>query len=189
MSSARTTRPGLDVKNLKRDTVPFTPYATVKDGFAIVCFFIFFLFFVFFQPNQLGHADNYIMADALKTPAHIVPEWYCPALLRDPALDSRQARRRPRHGRAVLILAFLPWLDTSRVRSGAYRPTFRIFFWIFVAVTIVLGWVGSQDTSAPVLKFGDTTVLSMVGFGQILTAYYFAHFLIISCAARPLRDA
>ncbi len=170
---------GLDVKNLKRDTVPFTPYATVKDGFAMVCFFIFFLFFVFFQPNQLGHADNYIMADALKTPAHIVPEWYfLPfyAILRSipDKLGGVLAM-----GAAVLILAFLPWLDTSRVRSGAYRPTFRIFFWIFVAVTIVLGWVGSQDTSAPVLKFGDTTVLSMVGFGQILTAYYFAHFLII----------
>ncbi len=170
---------GLDVKNLKRDTVPFTPYATVKDGFAMVCFFIFFLFFVFYQPNQLGHADNYIMADPLKTPAHIVPEWYfLPfyAILRSipDKLGGVMAM-----GAAVLILAFLPWLDTSRVRSGAYRPTFRIFFWIFVVVAVLLGWVGSQDTSAPVLKFGDTTVLSMVGFGQILTAYYFAHFLII----------
>ena len=170
---------GLDVKNLKRDTVPFTPYATVKDGFAMVCFFIFFLFFVFFQPNQLGHADNYIMADPLKTPAHIVPEWYfLPfyAILRSipDKLGGVMAM-----GAAVLILAFLPWLDTSRVRSGAYRPTFRIFFWIFVVVAVLLGWVGSQDTGAPVLKFGDTTVLSMVGFGQILTAYYFAHFLII----------
>ncbi len=170
---------GIEVKNLKRDTVPFTPYATVKDGFAMVCFFIFFLFFVFYQPNQLGHADNYIMADPLKTPAHIVPEWYfLPfyAILRSipDKLGGVMAM-----GAAVLILAFLPWLDTSRVRSGAYRPTFRIFFWIFVVVTILLGWVGSQDTSAPVLKFGSTTVLTMVGFGQILTAYYFAHFLII----------
>ncbi len=170
---------GLDVKSLKRDTVPFTPYATVKDGFAMVCFFIVFLFFVFYQPNQLGHADNYIMADALKTPAYIVPEWYfLPfyAILRSipDKLGGVMAM-----GAAVLILAFLPWLDTSRVRSGVYRPAFRIFFWIFVAVTVLLGWVGSQDTGAPVLKFGDTTVLSMVGFGQILTAYYFAHFLII----------
>jgi ubiquinol-cytochrome c reductase cytochrome b subunit len=170
---------GIEVKSLKRDTVPFTPYATVKDGFAMVCFLAVYLFFVFNQPNQLGHADNYIMADALKTPAHIVPEWYfLPfyAILRSipDKLGGVMAM-----GSAVLILAFLPWLDTSRIRSGTYRPAFRIFFWIFVAVTVMLGWVGSQETTAAVLKFGDTVVLSMVGFGQILTAYYFAHFLII----------
>jgi ubiquinol-cytochrome c reductase cytochrome b/c1 subunit len=170
---------GVEVKNLTKDTVPFTPYATVKDAFALVCFFIFFLFFVFYQPNQLGHADNYIMADPLKTPAHIVPEWYfLPfyAILRSipDKLGGVMAM-----GAAVIILAFLPWLDTSRIRSGAFRPAFKIFFWVFVAVTVLLGWVGSQDTGAAVLKFGETTVLTMVGFGQILTIYYFAHFLII----------
>ncbi len=170
---------GVEVKSLSKDTVPFTPYATVKDAFAMVCFFIFFLFFVFYQPNQLGHADNYIMADSLKTPAHIVPEWYfLPfyAILRSipDKLGGVMAM-----GAAVVILAFLPWLDTSKIRSGAFRPTFRIFFWVFVAVTVLLGWVGSQDTSAAVLKFGDKTVMNMVGLGQILTIYYFAHFLII----------
>ncbi|MGL4241983.1 MAG: cytochrome b, partial [Beijerinckiaceae bacterium] len=136
-------------------------------------------FFVFYQPNQLGHADNYIMADPLKTPAHIVPEWYfLPfyAILRSipDKLGGVMAM-----GAAVLILAVLPWLDTSRVRSGSYRPAFRIFFWVFVVVTILLGWVGSQDTSAPVIKLGDNVIMTMVGFGQILTAYYFIHFLVI----------
>jgi ubiquinol-cytochrome c reductase cytochrome b/c1 subunit len=133
----------------------------------------------FYQPNQLGHADNYIMADPLKTPAHIVPEWYfLPfyAILRSipDKLGGVMAM-----GAAVVILAFLPWLDTSKIRSGSFRPAFRIFFWVFVVVTVLLGWVGSQDTAASVLKFGENTVLTMVGFGQILTIYYFAHFLII----------
>jgi ubiquinol-cytochrome c reductase cytochrome b subunit len=170
---------GVEVKSVSKDTVPFTPYATVKDAFALVCFFIFFMYFVFYMPNFLGHADNYIMADALKTPAHIVPEWYfLPfyAILR--SIPDKLGGVLMM-GAAIVVLAFLPWLDTSKVRSGKFRPMFRVFFWIFVVVCVLLGWVGSQDTSAPVLKFGETTVLTMVGFGQILTLYYFAHFLII----------
>jgi ubiquinol-cytochrome c reductase cytochrome b/c1 subunit len=170
---------GVEVKNLQKDTVPFTPYATVKDAFAMVCFFVVFAYFIFFMPNYLGHADNYIMADALKTPAHIVPEWYfLPfyAILRSVPDKLGGVLMM---GAAIVILAFLPWLDTSRVRSGSYRPTFRIFFWVFVVVCVLLGWVGSQDTAAPVMKFGDKTVMTMVGFGQILTAYYFGHFLVV----------
>jgi ubiquinol-cytochrome c reductase cytochrome b/c1 subunit len=170
---------GVEVKNLQKDTVPFTPYATVKDAFAMVCFFVIFAYFVFFMPNYMGHADNYIMADALKTPPHIVPEWYfLPfyAILR--SIPDKLGGVLMM-GAAIIILAFLPWLDTSRIRSGSYRPTFRIFFWVFVVVCVLLGWVGSQDTAAAVMKFGDKTVLTMVGLGQILTAYYFAHFLIV----------
>jgi ubiquinol-cytochrome c reductase cytochrome b/c1 subunit len=170
---------GVEVKSVSKDTVPFTPYATVKDAFAMCCFFIVFAYFVFWLPNYLGHADNYIVADALKTPAHIVPEWYfLPfyAILR--SIPDKLFGVLGMGG-AIVILAFLPWLDTSKIRSGSYRPAFRLFFFIFVAVTILLGWVGSQDTAAPVLKLGDNTIMTMVGFGQILTAYYFAHFLII----------
>ena len=87
---------GVEVKNVERDTVPFTPYATVKDGFALVCFMIFYAWFVFYIPNYLGHADNYIKANPLQTPAHIVPEWYLSAVLRDPARDPEQAPRRHR---------------------------------------------------------------------------------------------
>lgn len=170
---------GVEVKSITKDTVPFTPYATVKDAFAMCCFFIVFAYFVFWLPNYLGHADNYIVADALKTPAHIVPEWYfLPfyAILR--SIPDKLFGVLGMGG-AIVILAFLPWLDTSKIRSGSYRPAFRLFFFVFVAVTVLLGWVGSQDTAAPVLKLGDNTIMTMVGFGQILTAYYFAHFLII----------
>jgi ubiquinol-cytochrome c reductase cytochrome b/c1 subunit len=170
---------GVEVKSVTKDTVPFTPYATVKDAFAMCCFFVVFAYFVFWLPNYLGHADNYIAADALKTPAHIVPEWYfLPfyAILR--SIPDKLFGVLGMGG-AIVILAFLPWLDTSKIRSGSYRPAFKLFFFVFVAVTVLLGWVGSQDTAAPVLKLGDNTIMTMVGFGQILTAYYFAHFLII----------
>jgi ubiquinol-cytochrome c reductase cytochrome b/c1 subunit len=170
---------GVEVKNLTKDTVPFTPYATVKDAFAMVCFFIVFAYFVFYHPNYLGHADNYIPADALKTPAHIVPEWYFLPFYGILRSVPDKLGGVLLMGGAIVILAFLPWLDTSKIRSGSYRPTFRIFFALFVLTCVLLGWAGSQDTSRAVLTLGGTTVLTIVGFGQILTFYYFAYFLII----------
>jgi ubiquinol-cytochrome c reductase cytochrome b/c1 subunit len=170
---------GVEVKSVSKDTVPFTPYATVKDAFAMTCFFILFAWFVFYHPNYLGHADNYIPADSLKTPAHIVPEWYFLPFYGILRSVPDKLGGVILMGASIIILAFLPWLDTSRIRSGSYRPAFRLFFWLFVVVCILLGWAGSQDTSRAILKFGDTTVLTIVGFGQILTFYYFAHFLIV----------
>jgi len=170
---------GVEVKNLRKDTVPFTPYATVKDLFAMVCFLMFFAWFVFYQPNFLGHADNYIPADPLKTPAHIVPEWYfLPyyGILR--AVPDKLGGVVAMFA-SIAVLAFLPWLDTSRVKSGAYRPAFKVFFWVFVVVTVLLGYTGSQPTDKPVLMMGGRVVLDMVGFAQILTVYYFAHFFVI----------
>jgi ubiquinol-cytochrome c reductase cytochrome b/c1 subunit len=170
---------GVEVKSVSKDTVPFTPYATVKDAFAMTCFFIMFAWFVFYQPNYLGHADNYIPADSLKTPAHIVPEWYFLPFYGILRSVPDKLGGVILMGASIIILAFLPWLDTSRIRSGNYRPIFRLFFALFVVVCILLGWAGSQDTSRSILKFGDTTILTIVGFGQILTFYYFAHFLIV----------
>jgi ubiquinol-cytochrome c reductase cytochrome b subunit len=180
---------GVDVKDMKKDTIPFTPYATVKDAFALVCFFILFAWFVFYHPGYLGHADNYIMADPLKTPAHIVPEWYfLPfyAILR--SIPDKLGGVIMMIG-AIGILAFLPWLDTSRVRSMNYRPVARIFFWMFVVVCVLLGWVGSQDTARVVLSIGNTPILTMVGFGQLLTALYFGYFaalFVLGLFERPL---
>ena len=151
-----------------QDTVPFHPYYTIKDLFAIVCFGIVFAWFVFFLPNYLGHPDNYIVADPLVTPAHIVPEWYfLPfyAILR--AVPDKLGGVLAMFG-AIAILFVLPWLDTSRVRSGTFRPLFKQFFWIFAIVCILLGWLGAQPAE------GVYVVLS-----RILTIYYFAHFLII----------
>jgi len=158
---------GIEPKSSK-DTVPFTPYATVKDAFLMVCFMIFFAWFAFYLPNYLGHADNYIPANPGVTPAHIVPEWYyLPfyAILR--SIPNKLAGVLAMFG-SILILVFLPWLDTSRVRSAVYRPLYRQFFWIFVAVCILLGWLGAKPAEG-----------GYVIAARILTIYYFAHFLII----------
>lgn len=159
---------GVDVKDVKRDTLPFTPYATVKDGFAMVVFLAFFSWFIFYVPNYLGHADNYIPANPLVTPAHIVPEWYfLPfyAILR--AIPSKLGGVIAMFG-AIAILAFLPWLDTSRVRSAAFRPVYRVFFWVFVLCCIGLGYLGAMPAE------GGYVIAS-----QILTFYYFAFFLLV----------
>ena len=151
-----------------KDTVPFTPYATIKDGFGMVCFMLFFAYFVFYIPNYLGHADNYIPANPAVTPAHIVPEWYyLPfyAILR--AIPNKLLGVIALFA-SIGILVFLPWLDSSKVRSARYRPLFRQFFWIFVAVCLGLGYLGAKPAE------GGYVIAS-----QILTFYYFAHFLII----------
>ena len=170
---------GVEVKNFAKDTVPFTPYATSKDAFGLVCFLVFYGWFAFYMPNYLGHADNYIPANPLSTPAHIVPEWYyLPfyAILR--SIPDKLMGVLAMFA-AIAVLAFLPWLDTSRVRSTRYRPTYKIFFWILVVVCFLLGWCGSQATDKAVLMLGDRKILDVAGFGLLLTIYYFAHFLVV----------
>lgn len=165
---------GIDVKG-PQDTVPFHPYYTVKDGFALTIFAILFAVFVFYQPNALGHTDNYIPADPLVTPAHIVPEWYyLPfyAMLRAVTfdigpIDSKLGGVMVMFG-SILILFVLPWLDTSKVRSGRYRPQFQFYFILFVAACAALGWAGAQPAE------GTALVIS-----QACTLYYFAFFLLI----------
>ena len=164
---------GISVKDSK-DTVPFHPYYTVKDGFAMSLFLLMFAYFIFFDPNALGHPDNYIEADPLKTPEHIVPEWYyLPfyAILR--AVESKLGGVVLMFG-SILILFFLPWLDTSSVRSARYRPTYFWFFWIFVAACIGLGFLGAYSPDAEVF-----VGLTVKGLSLILTIYYFAFFLLI----------
>src|ERR1700731_2608468 len=117
-----------------KDTVPFTPYATAKDSFCLALFCIVFAWFVFYIPNYLGHPDNYIPANPGVTPTHIVPEWYyLPfyAILR--SIPNKLIGVLALFA-SILILAFLPWLDTSRVKSATYRPLYKQFFWIFIAV-------------------------------------------------------
>jgi ubiquinol-cytochrome c reductase cytochrome b/c1 subunit len=158
---------GVSVKG-SQDTLPFHPYYTMKDAFAIVVFFMFFAVWLFFAPNYLGHAINYEEANPLVTPAHIVPEWYyLPfyAILR--AVPDKLGGVIAMFA-SILILFALPWLDTSKVRSGNYRPLFKGFFWIFAAVCVGLGYLGSRPAEG-----------LYVVFSQILTIYYFAHFLVI----------
>jgi ubiquinol-cytochrome c reductase cytochrome b/c1 subunit len=158
---------GIDPKE-EKDTVAFTPYATMKDAFGIGVFLILYAWFVFYIPNFLGHADNYIPANPAVTPAHIVPEWYyLPfyAILR--SIPDKLLGVMALFG-SIAILAFLPWLDTSKVRSAAYRPLYRQFFWIFVAVCIGLGWLGSKPAEG-----------GYVLAARVLTAWYFLHFIVV----------
>jgi ubiquinol-cytochrome c reductase cytochrome b subunit len=172
--TGQTNPTGIEVKS-KTDTVAFTPYATIKDGFAMIVFLFVFMYFVFYIPNYLGHADNYIPADPLKTPSHIVPEWYfLPfyAILRAITfnigpIDSKLGGVLAMFG-AIAVLFFVPWLDTSRVRSAVYRPWYKLFFWLFAINAVFLGWLGSRPAE------GVYVPLSQLG-----TFYYFAFFLII----------
>jgi ubiquinol-cytochrome c reductase cytochrome b subunit len=164
---------GVEVKG-PQDTLPFHPYYTAKDGFGAGIFLILFAMVTFFYPNYLGHADNYIPANPLSTPAHIVPEWYFwpfYAILR--AFTSDFILPAKLWGviamfSAIILLFFLPWLDPSPVRSGSYRPRFRQFFWILILDVLVLGFCGGRPAEEP-----------YVMISQVATMYYFAHFLIV----------
>ena len=159
---------GVDVKNVERDTVAFTPYATIKDVFGLSVFLIVYAWFVFYIPNYLLDADNYVRANPLVTPAHIVPEWYLLpfyAILR--AIPDKLVGVCALAA-AIVLLAFLPWLDTSPVKSAKYRPLFRFFFWVFVVCCIGLGYLGSQEVSD-----GTTLAARILAFG------YFAFLLIV----------
>ncbi len=155
-------------KKTDKDTLPFHPYFTMKDAFGLVVFLTFFAWFLFYIPNYLGDADNYIEANPLQTPSEIVPEWYyLPyyAILR--SIPSKLTGVIALFA-AILIFAFLPWLDRSPVKSAVYRPLYRIFFWIFVAVVLGLGYVGANRPEG-----------NFVIAGRILTICYFAFFLVV----------
>jgi ubiquinol-cytochrome c reductase cytochrome b subunit len=164
--------------------VPFHPYYTAKDGFGLGVFLTIFAALIFFAPNLLGHPDNYIPANPLSTPAHIVPEWYflpfyaiLKAFTVDLILPAKLWGVLAMFG-SILLLFFLPWLDKSPVRSANYRPTYRFFLLLLLIDVIVLGYIGGAEA----------TGLNIV-IGQVAAVYYFAHFLIIlpivSAAERP----
>jgi ubiquinol-cytochrome c reductase cytochrome b/c1 subunit len=152
----------------EKDTVAFTPYATIKDMFGVSCFMLLFAWFIFYMPNYLGEADNYIPANPGVTPPHIVPEWYyLPfyAILR--SIPNKLAGVTAMFS-AILVLVFLPWLDTAKTKSSRYRPLAKQFFWVFVIVCLLLGYLGAQPPEG-----------IYVIAGRILTFYYFAYFLIL----------
>jgi ubiquinol-cytochrome c reductase cytochrome b subunit len=159
----------------RKDTVPFWPYYVVKDLFALSFILVIFAAFVWFMPDYLGHPDNYTEANPLVTPAHIVPEWYfLPfyAILRAITfdilfIDSKLGGVIAMFG-SIVVLALVPWLDTSRVRSGRYRPRFKWWFWLLVLDFAVLTWCGGQPPE------GLVPTISLLG-----TMYWFAYFLVI----------
>lgn len=155
-------------KKKPSDTLPFHPYYTIKDLFGLGVFFFIWAGFVFFAPNFFNEPDNYIPANPLVTPPHIVPEWYfLPfyAILR--SVPSKEMGVILMFS-AIFILFVLPWLDGASVKSARYRPIFRACFWVFTANCLLLGWAGSQEPT------GIAVLL-----GQAATVYYFAHFLLI----------
>ncbi len=222
---------GVEVQDVKKETVPFHPYYTVKDAFAIVVFLLIFATFIFYAPNVLGHADNYIEANPLVTPAHIVPEWYLLpfyAILRAITFDIGPIPAKllgviAMFG-AIAVLFVLPWLDSSKVKSMRYRPVARQFFFGFVVACLLLGWCGASNPDDAVFAMGEDKLMveatlvdgskvsqtfdvyseadsyrdeqvaagasatmsikkapafRFIHLTQILTAYYFAYFILI----------
>jgi ubiquinol-cytochrome c reductase cytochrome b subunit len=158
---------GVEVKT-EKDTVPFHPYYTIKDLFGLGIFLLIFMYFVFFKPNLLGHPDNYIPANPLVTPAHIVPEWYfLPfyAILR--AVPDKLGGVIAMFG-AIAILFLLPWLDKSKTHSGYFRPIFKWFYVLFILNVVLLGYLGAKPAE------GIYVIAS-----RLSTLYYFAYFLAI----------
>lgn len=158
---------GIEIKS-RSDSLPFHPYITIKDFFAMSVFWLLFAWLIFFAPNYLGHSDNYIEANPLQTPPHIVPEWYfLPqyAILR--AIPSKLLGVIAMFA-SILVLFFIPWLDTARAKSTKYRPIYRWFFWLFIITVIALGYLGAKAPEGWYLIFS-----------RIFTAYYFMHFLVV----------
>ena len=150
------------------DKISFYPYFYVKDLLGFVTLMAIFTFFVYFQPNTLGHPDNYIPANPMVTPAHIVPEWYfLPfyAILRSipDKLGGVAAM-----GGAIVLLGLMPWLNTAEVRSSAFRPIYRKLFWFVLADFLILGWIGQNEVETPYVEVG-----------QLATVIYFAFFLVL----------
>jgi len=154
--------------NSSPDTIPFYPYFYVKDLFSFLIFLFVFGFFVIYFPNVLGHADNYIPANPMSTPAHIVPEWYfLPfyAILRSipDKLGGVVAMIS-----AILVLLLLPLINTSQVRSAKFRPMFGFAYWFLVSDFIILGWIGQKPVESPFIEIG-----------AFATAFYFIFLLIL----------
>lgn len=153
---------------IKTENIPFYPYFYVKDLFGFVVLMLVFSIFVYFYPNTLGHPDNYIMADPMKTPLHIVPEWYfLPfyAILR--SIPDKAGGVIAMFG-SLLILLTIPYTNSSEIRSTIFRPFFKVFYWLLVVSFLILGWIGQMPVEYPYTEVG---IIAMI--------YYFSFFLII----------
>lgn len=153
---------------VKSENIPFYPYYYIKDLFGLFVLLLVFSIFIFYFPNTLGHPDNYIMADPMKTPLHIVPEWYfLPfyAILR--SIPNKIGGVVAMFG-AIVVLLLLPFLNTSKVRSTAFRPLYKIAYWLLVVSFLILGWIGQMPVDYPYTEVG---IVAMI--------YYFSFFLVI----------
>jgi quinol-cytochrome oxidoreductase complex cytochrome b subunit len=157
------------VQTISPEKIPFHPYYTYKDGFGLAVFLLVFMFLVFFYPNLLGHSDNFIKANPLVTPAHIVPEWYftpfyailraCPNKLG--GVISMVA--------ALLILFILPFYSVSlRTTPSTLSPFYKLAFWTFFFTFLILMFLGGQAAAAP-----------FVVCSKIFTVLYFMYFIVV----------
>ena len=163
---------GIDLKK-KTDWIPFHPYYTIKDTFGLSVYLIVFCFMVFYAPNLLGHTDNYIPANPMVTPAHIVPEWYFLPFYAILRAIPNKAMGVTAMISAIMVLFVLPWLDVSKVRSARFRPIYKQMFWIFLINAFVLGWVGSNPPQGV-----------FITIGRIATSIYFLFFALLPIVSR-----
>nr|YP_011017613.1 apocytochrome b [Bostrychia tenuissima]WQF69436.1 apocytochrome b [Bostrychia tenuissima] len=148
------------------DKVNLYPYFVVKDTYGLFIFTFLFSVFLFFYPNLLGHSDNYVEANPMVTPNHIVPEWYF--------LPFYAILRSVPHKlwgviamlSSIIILSFIPWLHSTETRSSRFRPIYKIFYWTLVFCCLLLGWIGGMPVEEPYITMG-----------QVLSVYYFSYFL------------
>ena len=153
---------------LKTENIPFYPYFYTKDLFGLIILFLIFFIFIFYYPNTLGHPDNYIEANPMKTPLHIVPEWYfLPfyAILR--SIPNKIGGVLAMFG-SLIILLIIPFINSSEIRSTSFRPIFKFCYWFLVLAFLLLGWVGQCPVEYPYTEIG---IISMI--------YYFSFFIII----------
>jgi quinol-cytochrome oxidoreductase complex cytochrome b subunit len=165
---------GVDMKG-PQDTIPFHPYYTIKDSFGLGVLMLVYLAFVFFAPNFFLEPDNYIEANPLQTPPHIVPEWYLMPFYAILRAFTQEFLWIPAKVLGVIamfgsvgILFIVPWLDTSKVRSARFRPIYKQVFWLFLADCLLLGYIGANPPAG-----------YLIPLGQVATAYYFLHFLVV----------
>ena len=154
--------------NSKTDKIAFYPYFVVKDLLSLIIFILFFSFFIYFYPNFLGHPDNYVEANSMVTPIHIVPEWYfLPfyAILRS---IPNKLWGVVMMLCSILVLLSLPLIHSTEIRSSRFRPVYKIIYWLIIACCLILGWIGEMPVEDPYILIG-----------QLATVYYFTHFLII----------
>ena len=150
------------------DKIPFYPYFYIKDLFTSLFFISFFSLFLFYLPNYLGHPDNYLQANSMVTPSHIVPEWYfLPfyAILR--SIPDKLGGVISMFS-SIFVLFLIPFLNTSFIRSSTFRPIYRKLFWFLLADFVILGWVGQKIVETPYIEVG-----------QFATIFYFIFFCFV----------
>jgi len=158
----------LGTETIKVDKIPFMPYFGVKDLLGAVLFFFLFFYFIYFNPNMLGHPDNYIPANPLVTPTHIVPEWYFLPMYAILRVVPSKLGGVLLMLVAIFVLALLPFMVCSEIRSGQFRPFYKLFFWLFFFNCLLLGWLGGNPAEEPFTEVG-----------AFCTIFYFVYFFLI----------